>query len=56
LAEALQDPAYATPDTYLGSEGFSAILRWAEVKNMLMVPRPPEPAAIRTLYAQIAAK
>ncbi len=56
LAEALQDPAYATPDTYLGSEGFSSILRWAEVKNMLMVPRPAEPAAIRTLYAQIAAK
>jgi peptidoglycan-N-acetylglucosamine deacetylase len=56
LAEAVQDPAYATPDTYLGSEGFSSILRWAEGENMLMAPRPPEPAAIRNLYAQIAAK
>jgi peptidoglycan-N-acetylglucosamine deacetylase len=56
LAEALDDPAYATPDTYVGSEGFSSLLRWAQTENMLMVPRPAEPAAIRNLYAQIANK
>jgi hypothetical protein len=49
LGEALQD-------TYLGSEGFSSILRWAEGENMLMLPRPAEPAVIRNLYAQIATK
>jgi peptidoglycan-N-acetylglucosamine deacetylase len=56
LAEALQDPAYATPDTYVGSDGFSEILHWAEAENMPMAPRPAEPAVIRNLYAQIAAK
>ena len=56
LAEALQDPAYRTPDTYVGSEGFSSLLRWAQTENMLMAPRPAEPAAIRNLYAQIVAK
>ncbi len=56
LAEALQDPAYQTPDDYLGSDGFSCILRWAQAEKMLMAPRPAEPAMIRNLYAQIAAK
>jgi peptidoglycan/xylan/chitin deacetylase (PgdA/CDA1 family) len=56
LADALEDPAYRTPDNYLGSDGFSCLLRWAQGEKMLMAPRPPEPAAIRNLYAQIAAK
>lgn len=56
LAEALEDPAYATPDSYIGSDGFSCILHWAEGEKMLMAPRPAEPAAIRNLYAQIATK
>ena len=56
LAEALQDPAYGTPDNYLGSEGFSCLLRWAQGEKMLMAPRPAEPAAIKNLYAQIATK
>ena len=56
LADALQDPAYSTPDNYLGSYGFSCLLHWAQAENMLMAPRPPEPAVIRKLYAQIAAK
>lgn len=56
LAEALEDPAYRTPDNYLGSDGFSCLLHWAQAKNMLMAPRPPEPAAIRKLYAQIVTK
>ena len=56
LAEALQDPAYRTPDDYLGSDGFSCLLRWAQAEKMLMAPRPPEPPVIRKLYAQIVAK
>ena len=56
LAEALEDPAYRTPDDYLGSDGFSCLLHWAQAENMLMAPRPPEPPAIRKLYAQIVAK
>lgn len=54
LTDALHDPAYATPDTYIGSEGFSSILRWAEGEKLLMAPRPPEPAVIRNLYEHIA--
>jgi peptidoglycan/xylan/chitin deacetylase (PgdA/CDA1 family) len=56
LAEALEDPAYRTPDNYLGSDGFSCLLRWAQGEQMLMAPRPAEPAAIRNLYARIATK
>jgi peptidoglycan/xylan/chitin deacetylase (PgdA/CDA1 family) len=56
LAEALEDPAYRTPDDYLGSDGFSCLLHWAEGEKMLMAPRPPEPAVIRNLYAQIATR
>jgi peptidoglycan/xylan/chitin deacetylase (PgdA/CDA1 family) len=56
LANALEDPAYRTPDHYLGSDGFSCLLHWAQAENMLMAPRPAEPAVIRKLYAQIATK
>ena len=56
LAEALQDPAYGTPDNYLGSDGFSWLLRWAQGEKMLMLPRPGEPAVIRNLYAQTLKK
>jgi peptidoglycan-N-acetylglucosamine deacetylase len=56
LPEALEDPAYRTPDDYLGSDGFSCLLRWAQGEKMLMAPRPAEPAVIRNLYAQVAAK
>jgi peptidoglycan/xylan/chitin deacetylase (PgdA/CDA1 family) len=56
LTDALEDPAYRTPDDYLGSEGFSCLLRWAQAEKMLMAPRPAEPAAIRNLYAQIVTK
>jgi peptidoglycan/xylan/chitin deacetylase (PgdA/CDA1 family) len=56
LAEALQDPAYGTPDNYLGSEGISCLLRWAQELKMLMAPRPAEPPVIRNLYAQTVKK
>jgi len=56
LAEALEDPAYRTPDDYVGSDGFSRLLHWAQAENMLMAPRPAEPAAIRNLYAQLVTK
>jgi len=56
LAEALQDPAYRTPNDYLGSDGSSCLLHWAQAERMMMAPRPAEPAVIRNLYAQIVAK
>jgi len=56
LADALEDPAYRTPDDYLGSDGSSCLLRWAAGEKMLMPPRPPEPASIRNLYARIVTK
>ena len=56
LTEALQDPAYATPDHYLGSDGFSCVLHWARAANMLIAPPPAESSAIRKLYAQLVTK
>ncbi len=50
LEEALKDPAYCAPDTYLGSDGFSWLLRWAQTKGIHMRPRPLEPSFVRTLY------
>jgi len=56
LAEALQDPAYETPDTYLGADGFSCLLHWAHAENLLMAPPPAESSTIRKLYAQTVTK
>ena len=56
LAEALEDPAYGTPDNYLGSDGFSCILHWAQAEKMLMAPPPAESSTIRKLYAQTVTK
>ena len=56
LAEALEDPAYSTPDNYLGSDGFSCILHWAQAEKMLMAPPPAESSTIRKLYAQTIKK
>jgi peptidoglycan/xylan/chitin deacetylase (PgdA/CDA1 family) len=56
LAEALEDPAYGTPDNYLGSDGFSCILHWARAENLLMAPPPAESSTIRKLYAQTITK
>jgi len=56
LAEVLEDPAYRRTDNYLGSDGFSCLLHWAQAENMLMAPRPSEPVAIRKLYAQLVTK
>jgi peptidoglycan/xylan/chitin deacetylase (PgdA/CDA1 family) len=50
LEEALKDPAYCAPDTYLGSDGFSWLLRWAQTKGIHMRPRPLEPTFVRMLY------
>ncbi len=50
LEEALRDPAYCSPDSYLGSDGFSWLLRWAQTKGVRMRPRPPEPGFIKKLY------
>jgi hypothetical protein len=37
LEDALQDPAYQSPDTYVGSGGITWLHRWALTKGM---PKP----------------
>ena len=38
LEEALKDPAYALPDEYTGTGGFSWIHRWAMAKKLSSKP------------------
>lgn len=40
MDEALKDPAYALPDTYVGREGVSWIHRWGVTKGMPVVREP----------------
>lgn len=42
LATVLQDPAYASPEGYVGTNGTSWLLRWAHTRG---VPTPPMPRA-----------
>jgi peptidoglycan-N-acetylglucosamine deacetylase len=44
LAEALADPAYARPDTYVGPRGLSWLQRWA-LEDGITVPAEPREAA-----------
>ena len=47
LAQALQDPAYTLPETYVGTGGFSWIHRWSMTKGMKPKGEPDEPAWVR---------
>lgn len=50
LDEALRDPAYKLPDTYIGPAGQSWIHRWAFSKGMPHVDEPDPPKWIMDLY------
>jgi len=50
LETALKDPAYALPDEYYGTGGFSWIHRWSRTKGMESKGEPDEPAWIRELF------
>ena len=50
LAKALEDPAYALPDTYAGRWGMSWILRWGASSGVKVVREPDAPAWITRLY------
>lgn len=47
LKRALEDPAYALPETYVGPGGFSWIHRWSMTKGMKPKGEPDEPEWIR---------
>jgi peptidoglycan/xylan/chitin deacetylase (PgdA/CDA1 family) len=56
LEEALQDRAYHSRNTYLGSKGFSWFLRWAETRKIRMNAIPAEPKLISKLYKETLAR
>ena len=41
LAEALEDPAYASEDAYTGRRGLSWLQRWAVTRGAAFAPEPP---------------
>ena len=51
LDHALADPAYALPDEYAGTGGFSWIHRWAKTKGIPTIPEPEAPAWVSEAYA-----
>jgi peptidoglycan/xylan/chitin deacetylase (PgdA/CDA1 family) len=52
LDEALADPVYALPDTYVGRSGFSWIHRWTLTKGLPTQPEPEPPAWLRAAYEE----
>jgi peptidoglycan/xylan/chitin deacetylase (PgdA/CDA1 family) len=50
LDEALKDPAYALPDSYVGPTGLSWLHRWALTKGMPPREEPREPDFIAALF------
>lgn len=43
LAEAMQDPAYGSPDRYIGDKGFSWLQRWAFTRGDSLADQPRAP-------------
>ena len=50
LTEALRDPLYAEPETYVGDKGISWIHRWGLTKGMPIVWEPDPPAWVNEAY------
>lgn len=50
--EALRDPAYALPDTYVGTRGLSWVHRWGATKGMPVVEEPREPEWVAAAVAR----
>jgi len=52
LDEALRDPAYRLPESYVGRGGFSWIHRWSITKGMPNKGEPDEPEWVRTAFQE----
>lgn len=52
LTQALKDPAYRLPDTYVGSGGYSWIFRWGLAKGVRFDPFPKPPDWVEAAFAE----
>jgi peptidoglycan/xylan/chitin deacetylase (PgdA/CDA1 family) len=52
LDQALKDSAYQSPDTYVGSRGFSWLKRWAITRGLPVAQEPKEVAWVATLAGE----
>ncbi len=50
LEEALDDPAYAIPDPYVGPRGLSWLQRWAQQRGIAVGDEPREPDWVAELF------
>ena len=50
LEQALSDEAYRSPDTYVGSQGLSWLLRWAKAADVQVPKEPREPQWLTELF------
>ena len=53
LDQALQDPVYRTPDTYLGRRGISWLQRWAVARGGRYTPEPATPEWVTALHRSL---
>jgi peptidoglycan/xylan/chitin deacetylase (PgdA/CDA1 family) len=53
LADALADPAYAQPETYVGRGGFSWLHRWARTKGLKPKGEPEDPPEIVAAFGKL---
>jgi hypothetical protein len=51
LSTALADPAYRSPDEYVGRNGFSWIHRWSQSKGMAPKGEPDPPQWVEKAFA-----
>ena len=51
LERALEDKAYSSPDTYVGSKGPSALQRWAITRGLTHQSEPKVPDQIQRMFA-----
>jgi len=52
LRQALADPAYSQPESYVGRGGFSWIHRWSQTKGLPNKGEPDPPAWVEKAYAE----
>jgi len=52
LRQALEDPAYSQPESYVGRGGFSWIHRWSQTKGLPNKGEPDPPAWVEKAYAE----
>ena len=54
LEDALRDPAYARPDTYVGEKGFSWLHHWEITEGRQRSPSPDPPDWVMKAYQATA--